>query len=162
MTAPDRPREPAKWPLTRRTFLQVAGISAAGLAASGKAIAQSPGPVTTQAPSTTDPDPVSALAGQLEFDLERMFRFVADEVAYEPYAGVLRGAKGALRGRVANSADKAVLLASLLEVSQIPYRYVSGTLDDTTAAAVLSSALLDQVAARELAEQSLRFRSADQ
>ena len=34
MTAPDRPREPARWPLTRRTFLQLAGISAAGLAAS--------------------------------------------------------------------------------------------------------------------------------
>ena len=58
---------------------------------------------------------------------------MADEIAYEPYAGVLRGSARTLAGRAGNAADKAVLLAALLQASFIDTRFVLGTLDDDAA-----------------------------
>jgi len=52
------------------------------------------------------PDPIEVLAGDLEYDVERIFRFVADEVRYEPYDGILRGARGALAGRAATRSTR--------------------------------------------------------
>ena len=63
---------------------------------------------------------IADLAFDLDYDLERMFRFVADEIRYEPYAGILRGAVGALDAGAGNSVDKSLLLAALLDESVDP------------------------------------------
>ncbi len=87
--------------------------------------------------------PIDDLALALEFDMERIFRFVSEQIRYEPYAGVLRGAEGTLMARAGNSADQAVLLAALLRASGIGSRFAQGTIDGEIGAAVLASAVSD-------------------
>ena len=87
-------------------------------------------------PTASDADPVGALAQDLNFDTDRIFRFVADDVRYEPYAGILRGARGTLAARAGNSLDKSLLLAALLDASLVRYRFARGPLDPTTAARI--------------------------
>ena len=98
---------------------------------------------------------IADLAFDLDYDLERMFRFVADEIRYEPYAGILRGAIGALDAGAGNSVDKSLLLAALLDESAIPYRFVRGALDETAAASLVESALMDADEATAAAETAL-------
>ncbi|MBI3962374.1 MAG: hypothetical protein HY335_06465 [Deinococcus sp.] len=73
------------------------------------------------------------LAQSLAFDVQRSFDFVRDSIGTEIYQGVLRGALGTLWSRAGNAADKALLLAALLEQAQVPHRFVLGTLEDTRA-----------------------------
>jgi len=71
---------------TRRSVLQANGVGGAAV---------SLGPSLTSAEPTAAPaDAIEDLAFELEFDIDRIFRFVRDEVVYDPYAGVLRGARG--------------------------------------------------------------------
>jgi hypothetical protein len=120
------------------------------------------------APSTPEPgfaavqsDPIGELAWALDYDVDRIFRFVADEIRYEPYPGILRGAHGTLHARAGNSLDKALLLAALLDVSQIPYRFARGSLDAGTAARIIDSMATDLVGARQAALDPLE-RGLDQ
>jgi hypothetical protein len=84
---------------------------------------------------------VPAKASELNYDVDRTFAFVRDEVRYEPYAGVLRGARGALLCRGANAADKALLLRALLEAGGHRCRVVTGTLPDDKAKALVGQFL---------------------
>ena len=92
---------------------------------------------------------IDDLAFALDYDLDRIFRYVADEIWYDPYGGVLRGAAGTLESRAGNSADKALLLAALLKASVIPSRFVIGTLDDAAADALWTSAQVDVTTAQD-------------
>ena len=74
-------------------------------------------------------DPIADLAQRLDYDADAIFAFVRDEIHFESYAGVLRGAKGTLWSRAGNAADQSVLLAELLTAAQIPYRFATGPLD---------------------------------
>ena len=88
------------------------------MVASNAPVPQPPAPLAAAAPD----DAVAELAFELEFDQERIFRFVADEIRYEPYIGILRGATGTLETGAGNSVDKALLLAALHGVkSRIPH-----------------------------------------
>jgi hypothetical protein len=67
-------------------------------------VASSPGAAATRR-DESDASPAAAaaaggefadLADSLDYGIERIFRFVADEIRYEPYAGLLRGARGKL------------------------------------------------------------------
>jgi len=89
----------------------------------------------------------------LEFDAEKIIRFVADEVAYEAYAGALRGGKGTLWGLAGNSVDQALLLAELLTHALVPVRFAVGALDDQTAVQIVESMRLDEATARARAER---------
>jgi transglutaminase-like putative cysteine protease len=75
-------------------------------------------------------DRIGDLAASLDYDLERIFRFVADSIRYQPYVGILRGATGTLDAGAGNSVDQALLLSALLDESLIPYRFVQGRLDE--------------------------------
>jgi len=124
--------------IERRTFLKAIGVAAVGVAGVQRALAASGG-VDTSHEMTTDQlgsDAITTQADDLDYDVERIFRFVADEIAYEPYAGVLRGPVTTLAGRAGNAADKAVLLAALLGASSIDTRFILGTLDDDAASRV--------------------------
>ena len=140
--------------LDRRLFLQLA--SAAGLAVVGSGLRFDL--TAAQDPSPGEPgaaDPVGALAAALGNDPERIFRFVQDEVRYEPYAGLLRGATGTLLTRAGNSVDQAVLLASLLRQSGLPVRFVSGALDEAAVEALMASTVTDVESARALVDQAI-------
>jgi hypothetical protein len=75
-----------------------------------------------------DPSDVRAKALQLQYDVQRTFAFVRDEIAFEPYRGVLRGARGALAARAANALDKSLLLKELLESGGHEVRLMRGQL----------------------------------
>jgi hypothetical protein len=140
--------------LDRRSFLALA--SAAGLVVVGSGLRF--GPAAAQDPSpgvTAAADRVGDLATALGNDPARIFRFVSDEIRYEPYAGLLRGATGTLLARAGNSVDQAVLLASLLRQSGLPVRFVSGALDEAAAQALMQSTVTDVETVRALLDRAM-------
>lgn len=133
--------------LTRRKLLALlGGGTAAGLVLGSQpwfrsafATTEPPGPIV---PVPTLPDPVlgpppavptvADLAATLEWDVDKMFRYVADEVAFEPYVGALRGATGALWAKAGNAVDKALLLGALLTEAGVPHHFVRGEIGEPT------------------------------
>jgi len=59
---------------------------------------------------------------------EAIFRFVQNEIRFEPYQGVLRGARGTLLARSGNTLDRALLLAALLKAAGYNIRYAENSL----------------------------------
>ena len=81
---------------------------------------------------------IVALARQLDHNPVRMFEWVQQNIAFEPYYGSLKGAVGALWSKSGGATDQASLLVALLRASNIPARYVRGqvsVLDNTPQAA---------------------------
>jgi transglutaminase-like putative cysteine protease len=72
---------------------------------------------------------VLAKAEELGPGVEPAFMFLRDRIAYEPYAGVLRGPAGTYASRAGNAVDRALLLAELLRLKKITTRFAVGTLD---------------------------------
>ncbi len=60
--------------------------------------------------------------------LEAPFRFVQRRVRHEPYAGNVRGARGALLAGSANALDQSLLLATLYRARGTPIRLIRGRL----------------------------------
>lgn len=145
------------WNVTRRDFLRAVGIGGATVLATGGRL----GAAGSEPPPPTEPESeqvgwrrpngptVEQLAADLEYDVERIFRFVSDEIRYDPYVGVLRGATGTLWSRAGNSADQAVLLAGMLNAALVETRFVTGALDDAGAARLTAAATIDEVTLRE-------------
>ena len=78
---------------------------------------------------------IQALAAQLDHNPLRIFEWVNQNVAFEPYFGSLKGGVSALHGKAGGATDQASLLIALLRASNVPARYVRGTvamLDRTT------------------------------
>ena len=82
---------------------------------------------------------VADQAAVLGYDPARLFAFVRDEVAFESYAGILRGALGTLWGRAGNAADQAVLLYALLRESGVEARFARGRLATADAQTLLGT-----------------------
>lgn len=143
--------------VSRRSFLAASALATVGTAAGGRLIASQLAPADTGALSANQlaTDPLAELAAALDFDVERIHRFVTDEIAYEPYAGGLRGPRGTLESRAGNSVDKASLLAALLAASLIETTFAEGRLDDTTAESVWSAWQADLATIRERADRVL-------
>lgn len=85
---------------------------------------------------------VAALATSLGPDPNAAFTFVRDATAFDPYAGVLRGAEGTLAARAGNSWDRALLLAALLSKTGVTTRMAFTTLEPSTAAGLIERARL--------------------
>jgi transglutaminase-like putative cysteine protease len=81
---------------------------------------------------STDPFIVQK-AQELGNNAAQIFAFVRDEIGYESYKGSLRGARGTLWSKAGNALDQASLLIALLRASNIPARYVQGTLPNNLA-----------------------------
>ncbi|MEW6467175.1 MAG: transglutaminase domain-containing protein, partial [Pseudomonadota bacterium] len=80
-----------------------------------------------------DPE-IAALAEKLGHSPAKILAWVHDNIAYEPYWGSLKGAKGALVAGSGNATDQASLMIALLRASNIPARYVSGEIQINDAA----------------------------
>ncbi len=70
---------------------------------------------------------VRALAASLQYSPARILNWMLKEVAFEPYWGSLKGSAGALQTRAGNATDQSSLLIALLRASNIPARFVRGT-----------------------------------
>ncbi len=85
-----------------------------------------------------DPSDIAARAAALGRDPLKIFAFMRDQVALEPYSGVLRGARGTLAAGAGNALDRALLAQALLEASGIESRLVAGRLSTSLADALLA------------------------
>jgi hypothetical protein len=144
--------------LSRRAFLQsaaVVGLAAIGLEGAVSAGRRPLGPSSRIVAQQNLGDSITDIADALSYDVEAIFRFVTDRVRYEPYSGVLRGARGTLAARAGNSADQASLLAALLEASYIPYRFAVGRLDAATVDRLAVGSEDDAESFREAAFEAL-------
>lgn len=70
---------------------------------------------------------IEALAAQLQYSPARILKWMLKEVAFEPYWGSLKGSVGVLQTRAGNATDQSSLLIALLRASNVPARYVRGT-----------------------------------
>jgi transglutaminase-like putative cysteine protease len=77
------------------------------------------------------------LLNRLDFDDAAIVRFVTEDIAYQQYAGVLRGARGTLLARAGNALDQSLLLATLLNDAGFETTIRSGTLTVDDAARLL-------------------------
>lgn len=59
-----------------------------------------------------------------------IFRWLVDNIVFEPYQGALRGPTGALIAGSANSVDQALLLSAMLQKAGYKTRFVQGTMHD--------------------------------
>jgi RHS repeat-associated protein len=71
---------------------------------------------------------IQAEAAALNHNPAQIYHWVHDHIAYVPYYGSLQGADFTLQSRRGNDVDSASLLISLLRASNIPARYVYGTI----------------------------------
>lgn len=71
---------------------------------------------------------LAARAAALPADLAAIAAVLANEIGYDAYSGVLRGAQGTYAQRAGNTFDRALLLASLLTSKGLPVRFQRGRL----------------------------------
>lgn len=85
---------------------------------------------------------IDDLAFEFAFDdIDDIVAWAVDEIAFEPYAGVLRGPEGTLLARAGNALDQAVFVARLLNDAGFEARVALGELSDADADALLGRAL---------------------
>ena len=77
---------------------------------------------------------VARKAAALGSDVGALFGFVRDHIAYDAYAGVLRGARGTLMAGSGSAADQSVLLAALLGAHGHTVRFAEAELPVDVAA----------------------------
>jgi transglutaminase-like putative cysteine protease len=73
-------------------------------------------------------DAIKALAADLKHDPVRIYNWVHDNIEFLPTYGSIQGSQMALDNRKGNAFDTASLLIALLRASDIPARYVLGTI----------------------------------
>lgn len=64
---------------------------------------------------------------QVGKDPQKLCDYVRNQIAFEPYRGFLKGAVGVLSSGRGNSADRAMLLAAILDSAGVKARLVKGT-----------------------------------
>lgn len=76
---------------------------------------------------------VDALLETLGYETQAIIDFVQEQMGFQAYVGLLRGAQGTLQSRAGNALDQAVLLATLLKQAGYDARIAEAELDDALA-----------------------------
>lgn len=82
---------------------------------------------------------LDAVLNSTNFDAVKLVKYVGEQVYFEQYEGVLRGARGTLRSRAGNALDQSLLLATLLKDAGFDARIVRGQLRPSDAEALIAS-----------------------
>jgi len=90
-------------------------------------------------------------------DLDDIFNRVATGVRYEPYSGILRGARGTAVARSGNAADQSMLLAELLRSAGYKVRFARGQLSDQNIDAVIRGMYPPTLNVERLSEEYLPY-----
>jgi hypothetical protein len=85
---------------------------------------------------------LDSLLEKLDYDADNVINFVRDEIYFEQYPGLLRGAQGTLLSRAGNALDQAILAVTLLNDAGYDARVARGKLGQRDA-----SILVGQIAA---------------
>lgn len=85
-----------------------------------------------------DPSDIAGKAKTLANEPQKIFEFIRDHIALEPYVGVLRGARGALVAGAGNALDRALLAQEMLSAGGVESRLVAGRLSDAQATDMLN------------------------
>jgi len=80
---------------------------------------------------------LEALLDKLEYEPDKIARYMHRNIAFEPYAGLLRGPRGTLMSGAGNALDQAVLLAKLINDSGWQARIARTQLTDLQALKLL-------------------------
>jgi hypothetical protein len=72
---------------------------------------------------------IQAKAAELGYNPIKIYEFVRNNFEYEPYYGSLKGSQETLIQKAGNDFDQASILIALLRASNIPARYVYGTIE---------------------------------
>src|SRR5690606_19333666 len=80
---------------------------------------------------------LEALLDTLYYDEEEIIAFVRDNIYFEQYPGLLRGAQVTLSSRAGNALDQSLLLAQLLKDAGLDARIARGRLSVDEAEALL-------------------------
>lgn len=89
----------------------------------------------------TEPANIQEQVIRHDFDGDAIIAMVRKEVAYEPYAGTLKGSRGTLSARSGNALDQSLLLAHLLKDAGFDARIARAELDDAGAVRLAGAAL---------------------
>ena len=88
--------------------------------------------------NTADPY-IQEAAAKLDYNSQNIFNFLHIGIAYNDYAGSMRGARGTLWSQAGNALDVASLGVALLRASGIPAQYAEGTLTQAQAEQLILS-----------------------
>lgn len=104
---------------------------------------------------------LEALLEKLDYDADEIIRFVKEDIYFEAYSGVLRGAQGTLISGAGNALDQSLLLSTLLKDASYEARIAAGELTEQPAKTLLKQLVLPRPAIEEaldveLFEQTLR------
>jgi hypothetical protein len=72
---------------------------------------------------------IRKLATDLDHDPVQIYYYMRNNIDYEPYYGLMAGSEWTLQQQGGNSFDQANLFVALLRESEIPARYVYGTIE---------------------------------
>jgi RHS repeat-associated protein len=107
-----------------------ATMKSSSLGFGGAKSAQPPGVADLQlTPETAVSSEMAALAGDLEHDSARLYTWVRNTIELVPTTGLVQGAAETMASGCGNPVDQAALLIGLLRASNVPARYVHGTVE---------------------------------
>lgn len=139
--SPEKPPQPTSSDLsfgvsnaTPRAVSLSAGITPAynapNVQASASSLPREPQPADLATVEETAPSAdLDALAAELEHDPVKIYEFVRNNVRFQPYWGIRKGADQTLAEKSGSDADQAALLITLLRRSGVHARYLQGTVE---------------------------------
>jgi hypothetical protein len=148
-------------PLLARVSAVAATVSqsTAGVTANATATAPANPALGGNVPATGSPASLPLAPGEdwlkpyRAMTIDQAFVEVATRMRYEPYAGVLRGARGTAVAKGGNSIDKSLLLAAILREGGYEVRFVRGQLTGSNLAAILRGMYPPKVQSVQLAAE---------